>query len=69
MAKKIIQSLAKSLGMTEKDFIGEMIKLDTSYPTAKRLWDGVYEDPKEDALLSSIRKAAKILRVETNELL
>lgn len=68
-----VQQLAKSLNMTSNDFVGEMRKRGCSEPTALKIWQGLYEEfhdfSDNDLHLSSLRKAADVLRVKTGMLL
>jgi len=68
-----VQQLARSLNMTSDDFIGEMRKRGCSEPTAIKIWQGLYEDFRDftdnDLYLSSLRKAADVLKVPTGTLL
>jgi hypothetical protein len=68
-----VQQLALRLNMTSDDFIGEMRKRGCSEPTAVKIWSGVYEDFNDfddnDLYLSTLRKAADVLKVTTGALL
>lgn len=68
-----VQQLAIRLNMTSDDFIGEMRKRGCSEPTAVKIWLGLYEEFKEfndnDLYLSTLRKAADVLKVTTGSLL
>jgi hypothetical protein len=71
--KSVIQSLAEKKNMSFDEFIGEMRKRGCSEPTAARVWHGDYEDfnsfHDNDVALSSLRKAADVLKVGTGTLL
>ena len=68
-----IQELAAKINMSYDEFIGEMRKRGCSEPTALKIWRGEYETFNDfmdnDINLSSLRKAAYVLRVATGELL
>jgi hypothetical protein len=68
-----VQQLALRLNMTNDDFIGEMRKRGCSEPTAVKIWMGQYEDFDDfndnDLYLSTLRKAADVLKVSTGSLL
>jgi hypothetical protein len=68
-----VQQLALSQNMTSDDFIGEMRKRGCSETTALKIWQGLYEDfidfNDNDLYLSTLRKAADVLRVTTGSLL
>jgi hypothetical protein len=68
-----VQDLAARLNMPYDEFIGEMRKHGCSEPTAAKIWQGIYEhydDFKDnDVYLSSLRKAAFVLKVSTGGLL
>lgn len=68
-----VQELALRLQMTSDDFIGEMRKRGCSEPTAVKIWQGLYEDfidfNDNDLYLSTLRKAADVLKVTTGSLL
>jgi hypothetical protein len=68
-----VQELAAGRNMPYDEFIGEMRKLGCSEPTAAKIWRGThehYDDFKDnDVYLSSLRKAAFVLKVHTAELL
>jgi hypothetical protein len=68
-----VQQLASSLNMTSDDFIGEMRKRGCSEPTAVKIWLGLYEEfddfSDNDLYLSTLRKAAHVLKVTTGSLL
>ena len=69
----VIQQLAKKIGMSYDEFVGEMRKRGCSEPTAKKIWRGEYENYQEfndhDISLSNLRKAADVLKVGTGTLL
>ena len=71
--ESIVQQFAKKNNMSINDFIGEMRKRGCSEPTAVKIWNGTYEEFDEfndnDIFLSSLRKAANVLRVNTGMLL
>ncbi len=71
--ESIVQQLAKKNCMSFNDFIGEMRKHGCSEPTAVKIWNGTYEEfdhfTDNDIFLSSLRKAANVLRVNTGMLL
>ena len=73
MMKSKVQLLAERTNMSCEEFIGEMRKRGCSEPTALKLWRGEYEkfeDFKDnDINLSSLRKAAFVLKVEPGTLL
>jgi len=68
-----IQELAAKINMSYDEFIGEMRKRGCSEPTALKIWRGEYETFNDfmdnDINLSSLRKAAYVLRVTTGALL
>jgi hypothetical protein len=68
-----IQELATRINMSQDEFVGEMRKRGCSEPTALKIWRGTYEEFSEfednDVYLSSIRKAADVLKVRTGTLL
>ena len=68
-----VQQLALGLNMTSDDFIGEMRKRGCSEPTAVKIWLGLYEEFNDfndnDLYLSTLRKAADVLKVTTGSLL
>jgi len=68
-----IQELAARINMSQDEFIGEMRKRGCSEPTALKIWRGTYEEFNEfednDVYLSTIRKAADVLKVRTGTLL
>jgi hypothetical protein len=68
-----VQQLALNLNMTSDDFIGEMRKRGCSEPTAVKIWLGLYEEfnnfNDNDLYLSTLRKAADVLKVTTGSLL
>lgn len=71
--KSIVQELAETVNMTVDDFVGEMRKRGCSEPTALKIWRGEYEhfeDFKDnDMNLSTLRKAAFVLQVQTGTLI
>jgi hypothetical protein len=71
--KSKVQELAESINMTYDDFIGEMRKRGCTESTASKIWRGDYENFNDfadnDMNLSSLRKAAYVLKVMTGELL
>jgi len=71
--ENIVQKLATKINMPFDEFIGEMRKHGCSEPTATKIWNGTYEVFDEfkdnDLLLSSLRKAADVLRVTAGKLL
>jgi hypothetical protein len=68
-----VQQIAEGLNMTSDEFIGEMRKRGCSEPTAVKIWLGLYEEFKNfndnDLYLSTLRKAADVLKVTTGSLL
>jgi hypothetical protein len=68
-----VQELAKKLGMSYDEFIGEMRKQGCSEATAAKIWRGEYENfenfTDNDMYLSNLRKAAFVLKVNTGFLL
>lgn len=68
-----VQNIARNLGMSFDDFIGEMRKCGCSEATATKIWNGNYENFESfrdnDIYLSNLRKAAYVLKVKTCELL
>jgi transcriptional regulator with XRE-family HTH domain len=68
-----IQELATRINMSQDEFVGEMRKRGCSEPTALKIWRGTYEEFSEfednDVYLSTIRKAADVLKVRTGTLL
>jgi hypothetical protein len=68
-----VQELAKNLGLSYDEFIGEMRKRGCSEPTAAKIWRGEYDDFTDfndnDMYLSNLRKAAFVLKVNTGALL
>jgi hypothetical protein len=68
-----IQELATRINMSQDEFVGEMRKRGCSEPTALKIWRGTYEEFNEfednDVYLSTIRKAADVLKVRTGTLL
>ena len=69
----IVQYLAAKADISYDGFIGEMRKRGCSEPTAKKIWNGIYEDYEgfsdNDVHLSNLRKAADVLRVKTGILI
>ena len=68
-----VQELAARISMSYDEFIGEMRKRGCSEPTAIKIWRGDYESFEDfsdnDVLLSSLRKAACVLKVGTGILI
>jgi len=68
-----VQELASKLNLTYDEFVGEMRKRGCSEPTASKIWNGSYEDFKNftdnNISLSSLRKAANVLKVQAGSLL
>lgn len=68
-----VQQLAEERNLTSDEFIGEMRKRGCSEPTAVKIWLGCYEEYRDfadnDLYLSSLRKAADVLKVGTGTLL
>lgn len=68
-----VQQLAAKIHMTYDEFIGEMRKRSCSEATAAKIWNGIYEEHESftdnDIFLSSLRKAADVLKVKTGMLL
>jgi hypothetical protein len=71
--KSRVQELAEKINIAHDDFVGEMRKRGCSEPTALKIWRGEYETFNDfmdnDINLSSLRKAAYVLRVTTGALL
>jgi len=71
--KSRVQDLAEKINMSYDEFIGEIRKRGCSEPTALKIWRGDYETFNDfmdnDINLSSLRKAAFVLRVATGTLL
>ena len=71
--KSRVQELAEKINISHDDFVGEMRKRGCSEPTALKIWRGEYETFNDfmdnDINLSSLRKAAYVLRVTTGALL
>lgn len=72
MAGKI-KELAGNLEISLDEFVGEMRKRGCSEPTAIKIWNGDYEQfstfADNDINLSTLRKAADVLKVTTKQLL
>lgn len=68
-----VQELAAKINLSCDEFLGEMRKRGCSEPTALKIWRGDYEKFDDfndnDMNLSSLRKTAFVLRVETGTLL
>ena len=68
-----VQQLATNSAMTYDEFVGEMRKRGCSEPTARKIWNGAYEEfydfTDNDIYLSNLRKAADVLKVTTGSLL
>jgi hypothetical protein len=68
-----VQQLAARVNMPYDEFIGEMRKHGCTEPTAAKIWNGNYERydhfKDNDVYLSSLRKAAFVLRVNLGALL
>ena len=68
-----VQQLAEQQNLTSDEFIGEMRKRGCSEATAVKIWQGLYEQyssfSDNDLYLSSLRKAADVLKVTTGVLL
>jgi hypothetical protein len=68
-----VQELAARLNLSCDEFIGEMRKRGCSEATALKIWNGLYEEfddySDHDVYLSSLRKAADVLKVKTGSLL
>jgi len=68
-----VQELASKLNLTYDEFVGEMRKRGCSEPTSSKIWNGSYEDFKNftdnNISLSSLRKAANVLKVQAGSLL
>ena len=71
--KSRVQDLAEKINMSYDEFIGEIRKRGCSEPTALKIWRGDYDTFNDfmdnDVNLSSLRKAAFVLRVATGALL
>jgi hypothetical protein len=69
----VVQQLAAKIGMSIDEFVGEMRKRGCSEPTAIKIWRGEYENFEDfsdnNVSLSSLRKAADVLKVKTGRLL
>ena len=68
-----VQRFAIKAAISYDEFIGEMRKRGCSEPTANKIWNGVYENfesfSDNDIFLSSLRKAADVLKVRTGMLI
>ena len=71
--KNRIQKLAEDINMPCDEFFGEMLKRGCSEDTVLKIWLGEYEEPEgykdEDMDLSTLRKAASVLKVDTGILI
>lgn len=71
--KSRIQELAERINMSCDEFVGEMRKRGCSEPTALKIWRGEYENfesfTDNDMNLSTLRKAAFVLKVSTGTLI
>jgi hypothetical protein len=69
----IVQQFAERQSITFDEFIGEMRKRGCSEPTALKIWNGLYEEYNDfnenDMFLSTLRKAADVLKVKTGVLI
>ena len=69
----IVQQFAERQSITFDEFIGEMRKRGCSEPTALKIWNGLYEEYSDfnenDMFLSTLRKAADVLKVNTGVLI
>ena len=68
-----IREFAENLNISLDEFVGEMRKRGCSEPTAIKIWNGDYEKfstfSDNDINLSTLRKAADVLKVTTKQLL
>jgi len=68
-----VQELAARLNISYDEFIGEMRKRGCSEQTASKIWNGLYDEfesfTDHDIYLSSLRKAADVLKAKTGSLL
>jgi hypothetical protein len=71
--KSRIQQLAVDINMPCDEFFGEMRKLGCCQPTVLKIWLGEYEESEgyqdEDVDLSTLHKAAYVLKVQTGILI
>ncbi len=69
----VVQQLAAKMNMSFDEFVGEMRKRGCSEPTAIKIWRGEHENFNDfndnNVSLSSLRKAADVLKVGTGRLL
>lgn len=68
-----VQQFAARQCITFDEFVGEMRKRGCSEPTALKIWNGIYEEFNDfndnDIFLSTLRKAADVLKVQTGTLI
>jgi len=68
-----VQQFAAKQSITFDEFVGEMRKRGCSEPTALKIWNGIYEEFNDfndnDIFLSTLRKAADVLKVQTGTLI
>jgi hypothetical protein len=68
-----VQQFAARQRITFDEFVGEMRKRGCSEPTALKIWNGIYEEFNDfndnDIFLSTLRKAADVLKVQTGTLI
>jgi len=71
--KSKVQELAERINMSVDEFVGEMRKRGCSEQTALKIWRGEYENfenfTDNDMNLSTLRKAAFVLKVSTGTLI
>jgi hypothetical protein len=71
--ESVVQQLAAKINMSFDEFVGEMRKRGCSEPTAIKIWRGEHENFNDfndnNVSLSSLRKAADVLKVGTGRLL
>ena len=71
--KSKVQELAEKINMSVDEFVGEMRKRGCSEQTALKIWRGEYENfenfTDNDMNLSTLRKAAYVLKVSTGTLI
>ena len=71
--KNKVQELAEKINMSVDEFVGEMRKRGCSEQTALKIWRGEYENfenfTDNDMNLSTLRKAAYVLKVSTGTLI
>jgi hypothetical protein len=71
--KSKVQELAEKINMSVDEFVGEMRKRGCGEQTALKIWRGEYENFEDftdnDMNLSTLRKAAYVLKVSTGTLI